>query len=198
MIGAKVPALPGVSIGHNGPIAFGYTIFTIDQEDLYVYDLNPENLHQYRYQNRWEPFRVVRETVEANGRAPVPADLAFTRHGPVIFTDEQIIAPSPFAPPGLSPACRRITIRCATCAQKTSLSSRGDGVLVRAEVQSRLCGRERQYRLGAERLGTPPPELGRLVASARRRTLRMGGSLDSRRTPRIYHPATGTSRRRTK
>ena len=37
-IGANETHLPGISIGHrNESIAFGYTIFPIDQEDLYVY-----------------------------------------------------------------------------------------------------------------------------------------------------------------
>ena len=35
-IGAGEPALPGVSLGHNGHVAFGFTIFAMDQEDLYV------------------------------------------------------------------------------------------------------------------------------------------------------------------
>ena len=33
---AGEPALPGIAIGHNDDIAFGITIFAIDQEDLYV------------------------------------------------------------------------------------------------------------------------------------------------------------------
>ena len=36
VIGAGEPFLPGVSIGHNGTIAFGLTRFYIDQEDLYA------------------------------------------------------------------------------------------------------------------------------------------------------------------
>ena len=43
VIGAGEPALPGISIGQNGTIAFGLTIFNIDQEDLYVYEFNPDN-----------------------------------------------------------------------------------------------------------------------------------------------------------
>lgn len=39
VIGGGEPGLPGISIGHNGQIAFGLTIFAIDQEDLYVYEL---------------------------------------------------------------------------------------------------------------------------------------------------------------
>ena len=87
IIGAGEPALPGISIGHNGTIAFGLTIFNVDQEDLYVYDVNPSNAREYRYKGSWEPMRVVRETIDVKGAAPVPAELVFTRHGPVIYDD---------------------------------------------------------------------------------------------------------------
>lgn len=88
VIGAGEPALPGISIGHNGTIAFGLTIFSIDQEDLYVYELNPANHAQYKYKGQWEPFRVQKEMIAVKGGAPVPVELAFTRHGPVIFMEE--------------------------------------------------------------------------------------------------------------
>jgi penicillin amidase len=87
VIGGGEPGLPGLSIGHNGRIAFGLTIFAIDQEDLYVYELNPDDPNEYRYQDRWEPFRVEHETIEIAGGDPVAVELTFTRHGPVIYTD---------------------------------------------------------------------------------------------------------------
>jgi len=46
VIGAGEPALPGLSIGHNKKIAFGLTIFPIDHEDLYVYELAEDPLLQ--------------------------------------------------------------------------------------------------------------------------------------------------------
>ncbi|MBN4669089.1 penicillin acylase family protein, partial [Pandoraea nosoerga] len=61
VIGAGEPALPGISIGHNDTIAFGLTIFNVDQEDLYVYELNPDNPNQYRYGTGWEDMKVVHE-----------------------------------------------------------------------------------------------------------------------------------------
>ena len=85
--GAGEPSLPGISMGHNETIAFGLTIFNIDQEDLYVYELNPANPRQYRYQGNWESMRVVRETIAVKGAEPVNAELLFTRHGPVIYTE---------------------------------------------------------------------------------------------------------------
>ncbi len=87
VIGAGEPALPGISIGHNQSIAFGLTIFGIDQEDLYVYAMNPQNPQQYRYQNQWEDLTVVHERIAVKGAAPVDVDLPFTRHGPLIFRE---------------------------------------------------------------------------------------------------------------
>jgi penicillin amidase len=89
VIGANEPALPGISLGHNDWIAFGYTIFNIDQEDLYFYELNPANPNQYKYQGGWEPFRILREEIRVKGQAPVVADLTFSRHGPVIYVEKE-------------------------------------------------------------------------------------------------------------
>ena len=88
VIGAGEPALPGISIGHNGKIAFGLTIFSIDQEDLYVYDLNPADRTQYNYKGRWEPMTVVNEAVPVKGRGDSQVSLTYTRHGPVLYVDE--------------------------------------------------------------------------------------------------------------
>ncbi|WP_374470047.1 penicillin acylase family protein [Phenylobacterium sp.] len=84
IIGAGEPALPGVSLGHNGQAAFGLTIFYIDQEDLYVYETRGD---AYRYRGGWEPMRVVRETIPVKGEAPREVELRFTRHGPVLKQD---------------------------------------------------------------------------------------------------------------
>jgi penicillin amidase len=89
VIGAGEPALPGISIGHNGQIAFGLTIFAIDQEDLYVYQTNPKNPRQYRYQNGFESMTVVPETIEVKGESPRQFDLLFTRHGPIVYADPE-------------------------------------------------------------------------------------------------------------
>ena len=105
VIGAGEPALPGISIGHNGTIAFGLTIFNIDQEDLYVYELNPENPDQYKYKGRWESFKVLREPIAVKGGAAVNAELRFTRHGPLIYSDGKraFAVRSGWMEPGMSP-----------------------------------------------------------------------------------------------
>jgi penicillin G amidase len=92
VVGAGEPTLPGVSVGHNEHGAWGLTIFETDNEDLYVYEINPKNPNQYKYgptgrQSRWETMRVIRETIPVKGSEPVTVELKYTRHGPVTFED---------------------------------------------------------------------------------------------------------------
>ncbi|MBO0936202.1 penicillin acylase family protein [Fibrella sp. HMF5335] len=87
VIGAGEPTLPGISIGHNDYGAWGLTIFDTDNEDLYVYDINPANPNQYRYKGRWETMRTRRETIAVKGQPAQTVTLRYTRHGPVVFAD---------------------------------------------------------------------------------------------------------------
>lgn len=88
VVGAGEPFAPGISMGHNGKIAYGLTYFYSDQEDLYVYDINPDNPNQYRYGSDWEDFTVIKETIKVRGGEDHEVALRFTRHGPVIYTEE--------------------------------------------------------------------------------------------------------------
>jgi len=87
IIGAGEPALPGVAIGHNEDIAFGITIFAIDQEDLYVYELQSSDPQSYRYRSGWEKMKIIHETIEVKGAPSHEVELRFTRHGPVLAMD---------------------------------------------------------------------------------------------------------------
>ncbi len=85
VIGAGEPGLPGVALGHNEHIAWGFTIFGSDQQDLYVEELNPSDPLEYKTPKGWEKMEVQRETFRVRGNSPVAVDLKFTRHGPVLW-----------------------------------------------------------------------------------------------------------------
>ena len=89
LIGAGEPALPGISIGHNGTIAFGLTIFSIDQEDLYVYRTKPGEPDFYEHRGAWLPMETVEETIPVRGGDARTVELRFTRHGPVLYRDPE-------------------------------------------------------------------------------------------------------------
>ena len=87
VIGGGEPVLPGISIGHNEFGAWGLTVFSTDGEDLYVYETNPNDPDQYRYQGRWATMNVIQDLIPVRGGAPESVELKYTRHGPVVFED---------------------------------------------------------------------------------------------------------------
>lgn len=89
VIGGGEPEIPGISIGHNEHGAWGLTVFNTDGEDLYVYETNPDNPSQYRYLGEWEEMRTISETIEVKDARSVSVELKYTRHGPVVFEDQE-------------------------------------------------------------------------------------------------------------
>lgn len=87
VIGGGEPSLPGVSIGHNEHGAWGLTVFQTDSEDLYVYELHPDDGDLYRYLDGWERMTVIPDTISVAGRAPEVVEHRYTRHGPVVYRD---------------------------------------------------------------------------------------------------------------
>ncbi|MBO0329565.1 penicillin acylase family protein [Muricauda sp. CAU 1631] len=87
VIGGGEPEIPGISIGHNQYGAWGLTVFRTDGEDLMVYELNPENLNQYKYKDTWEDMEVINETIPVKNSEDAQVELRYTRHGPVTYID---------------------------------------------------------------------------------------------------------------
>src|SRR5262249_32558728 len=90
VIGSGEPGLPGVAIGHNEHVAWGFPIVGTDQADVYVEETNQADATEYRVGDRWERMKVVREQVAVRGEArPADLELRFTRHGPVLHEDAE-------------------------------------------------------------------------------------------------------------
>jgi penicillin amidase len=87
VIGATEPASPGIEDGHNQRIAWGWTIFGMDQQDLYLEKLDPANPLRYKTERGWEEMRVEKSTIHIKGQPDRAVDLKFTRHGPVLWED---------------------------------------------------------------------------------------------------------------
>lgn len=85
VIGAGEPALPGIALGHNEEMGFGFTIVGIDQADLYVETVDKADPTKYLYKGEWKKMRVLQESILVKGEAkPRVVELKYTMHGPVI------------------------------------------------------------------------------------------------------------------
>ncbi len=87
VIGGGEPEIPGISIGHNEFGAWGLTVFRTDAEDLYFYELNPDNPNEYRYQGAWEEMELVEDRIPVKGQPDYTVTHRYSRHGPVVYRD---------------------------------------------------------------------------------------------------------------
>jgi penicillin amidase len=89
--GVATAGLPGVIIGHNDRIAWGFTNVGPDVQDLYVEKFNPNNPKQYQTPGGWQDVVIrneqikVRKSFGSSEYDTVNYDVTVTRHGPIIF-----------------------------------------------------------------------------------------------------------------
>jgi len=89
--GVTAPGLPGVIIGHNDQIAWGFTNVGPDVQDLYVEQFDPANPRRYKTPSGWSDATIRHEEIKVrNGfidsaADTVPLDVTVTRHGPIVF-----------------------------------------------------------------------------------------------------------------
>ena len=88
VIGTTEPGSPGVEGGHNERVGFGWTIFGMDQQDLYIEKLDAADPLRYKTEAGWARMKVVKEAFHIKGQPDQVVDLKFTRHGPVLWEDQ--------------------------------------------------------------------------------------------------------------
>jgi len=84
VIGGGAPGLPGIMQGHTDRFAFGRTNFHIDQADLFVLELHPDDPERYRHGSGWKRFRRVDVAIPVKDAAPETATLRYSVQGPVV------------------------------------------------------------------------------------------------------------------
>jgi len=84
VIGASIPGMPYVLIGHNAHIAWGITLSYADTEDLFIEQLAGPDNGRYRYQNDWRPTERIVERIAVKGRPDHLEEVILTHHGPIV------------------------------------------------------------------------------------------------------------------
>ena len=87
VIGGGEPPFAGVDAGSNEHMAWGFTFAGTDMVDVFVEEMHPEDPNLVRWQDGWEPLRIVEEEILVKGQAPERVVLKFSRHGPVFYED---------------------------------------------------------------------------------------------------------------
>ncbi len=82
--GFSFAGVPGIVIGHNDRIAWGFTNVGPDVMDLYIEKLHRDDPGLYLTPDGWEALEVITEIIEVAGKKPVEHQVYLTRHGPLI------------------------------------------------------------------------------------------------------------------
>ena len=89
--GVTAPGLPGVIIGHNDRIAWGFTNVGPDVADVYLEKFDPNNPQRYLTPSGWQDTKIRHEEIKVRkGLADLSADtvtldVTETRHGPIVL-----------------------------------------------------------------------------------------------------------------
>ena len=82
VIGSTLPGVPGVILGRNERIAWGFTNTGPDVQDLFIEKLDASG--GYLTPEGPQPFKIVDETIRVKGAEPEKLRVRISRHGPVI------------------------------------------------------------------------------------------------------------------
>ncbi len=85
LAGFSFAGVPGIVIGHNERIAWGFTNVGPDVQDLFIEKTNPSNPNQYEVNGQWVDMGLIEETIQIAGGQPAALTVRTTRHGPVIW-----------------------------------------------------------------------------------------------------------------
>ena len=87
VIGGGAPGLAGIMQGHTDRFAFGRTNFHIDQQDLFVLELDPADPERYRHGGGWKRFERHEVSIPVKDGEPHRAILRYAVQGPVVMHD---------------------------------------------------------------------------------------------------------------
>ena len=84
VIGATIPGVPVVLTGRSADLGWGLTSSYLDEQDVYIEELNPANREEYRTPDGFKKFRTRASIITVKDLDPVTLTLRWTDNGPVL------------------------------------------------------------------------------------------------------------------
>ena len=89
--GVTAAGLPGIVIGHNEHVAWGFTNVGPDVQDLYIEKFDPQNPLRYQTPDGWKDAEIRKEAIKVRKNFAETAtdivthDVTITRNGPIVL-----------------------------------------------------------------------------------------------------------------
>ncbi len=84
VIGASIPGVPAIMTGRSDRLGWGLTSSYLDDQDVHIERLNPENPQEYLTPDGYKPFQNRPSIIEIKDAPPITLTLRWTENGPVL------------------------------------------------------------------------------------------------------------------
>ncbi|MFA3915522.1 penicillin acylase family protein [Ruegeria hyattellae] len=84
VIGGTIPGIPAVLTGRSDYLGWGITSSYVDDQDLLIEQLNPDDPEQYLTPDGYKPFENRPSIIQIKNAAPITLTLRWTENGPVL------------------------------------------------------------------------------------------------------------------
>jgi penicillin amidase len=84
VIGGTIPGVPVIMVGRSADLGWGITSSNLDDQDVYIEEVNPSDASQYRVPNGWANFETRESIVRIKDEPSITLQLQWTVNGPVL------------------------------------------------------------------------------------------------------------------
>ncbi|ARE38403.1 Penicillin amidase family protein [Rhodovulum sp. P5] len=84
VIGGTIPGIPAIFAGRSAKLGWGLTASYMDDQDVFLERLNPDNPQEYLTPDGYKPFETRRSILKVAGEDPVTITMRWTENGPVL------------------------------------------------------------------------------------------------------------------
>lgn len=200
--GGTIPGIPAILAGRSERLGWALTTAYLDDQDLFLEELNPDNPQEYRTPDGWSAFETRRSIITVADADPVTITLRWSDNGPVLPGSHYSLAA--VTPPGHVAALAWT----ALSGDDTSMSA-AIGIMRAQSVDDALAAAERYVApaqnltlidrdgIAMQMIGRMPrrdaqhPTQGRMPAPGADPHARWQGFFPYEANPRFRDPATG-------
>ncbi len=84
VIGGTIPGVPVVLVGRSEKLGWGLTTAYVDDQDIVIEELNPDNPEEYRTPTGWATFEGRDTIITVKDGDPVSLKLRWSKNGPIL------------------------------------------------------------------------------------------------------------------
>jgi len=84
VIGASIPGTPIILSGRNEKLAWGITASYLDDQDIFIEELNFSNPNLYKTEEGWKKLKIDKQYIKIKNSSDIEIERRWTSNGPVL------------------------------------------------------------------------------------------------------------------